>query len=467
MATSLPLPDGLPLDPTSWEQTPLVVQELVIHLLAVIRQQEERMSTLEARIAALEAQRQLNSSNSDRPPSSDPPWVKQKTPGQPQGAPGARPGHPGHRQALLEPTEVIEVQPPACGCGQTVFPGARPYYTHQVIELPDIQMSVRHFVLYEARCSRCGRVTKAPVPPAASAGYGPRFTALLGELSGSQRSSRSAVQEFCRSVLGVPISQGAIQRAVDRVSEALRPHYEAIAVQARRAPVNYIDETGWYQHGVLAWLWVMVNTTFALFKVQASRSHAAFEALIAHWAGIVVSDGYTVYQQWVHGRQTCLAHLIRRARGLAERKEPELAWFGRRVMTELQRLVHWAHAPPTAGAVQTWYARLVHLLDQYRLRKDDAGTLARTLERELGALWTFVVEAGVEPTNNRAERALRFAVLWRRMMQGTYNEKGDRWVERILSVRETCRLRGIPTFPILVEAVSCYFNGRHPDVSWI
>ena len=81
-------------------------------------------------------------------------------------------------------------------------------------------------------------------------------------------------------------------------------------------------------------------------------------------------------------------------------------------------------------------------------RQDEAGTFARTLEREMGALWTFVVEEGVEPTNNRAERALRFAVLWRKMMQGTYNEKGDRWVERILSVRETCRLRGLPTFPV-------------------
>jgi transposase len=89
------------------------------------------------------------------------------------------------------------------------------------------------------------------------------------------------------------------------------------------------------------------------------------------------------------------------------------------------------------------------------------------LERELGALWTFVVEKGVDPTNNRAERALRFAVLCRKMMQGTYNAKGDRWAERILSLRETWRLQGIPTFPALVEAVTCYFNGRHPDVSWI
>ena len=99
------------------------------------------------------------------------------------------------------------------------------------------------------------------------------------------------------------------------------------------------------------------------------------------------------------------------------------------MLAELQRLVHGAQAPPTAGAVQAWYARLVHLLHQYRPRKDEAGTLARTLERELDALWTFVVEAGVEPTNNRAERALRFAGLWRKLMQGTYNEKGDRWDE--------------------------------------
>jgi transposase len=127
-------------------------------------------------------------------------------------------------------------------------------------------------------------------------------------------------------------------------------------------------------------------------------------------------------------------------------------------MAELQQLVHWATAPPTSSEVQTWYARMVYLVAQYRQRQDEAGTFARTLDREMGVLWTFVVEEGIEPTNNRAERALRSAVLWRKMMQGTDNEKGDRWVERILSVRETCRLRGRPTFPMLVEAVTCYFN---------
>jgi transposase len=460
VATSLPVPAGLPLDATSWEQTPLVVRQVVLHLLAIIEQQAKRLAVFEARVSQ-------TSNNSDRPPSSDPPYEKRPTRAGPQGKPGAKPGHPGHQQALLAPMEVIAVKPSACACGQTECLDTSPYYTHQVIELPEIQMLVRHFVLYEAYCPHCGKVTKAQVPPEAAAGQGPRLTALIGELSGPQRGSRSAVQEFCQSALGVHLSRGAVQGAVDRVSEAIAPVYEAIAAKARRATVNYIDETSWYQHGVLAWLWVMVNTTVALFKVQASRNTAAFEALIARWAGILVSDGYGVYCQWLHARQTCLAHLIRRARGLSERKDPELAWFGRRVLAEWQRLVHWATAPPTAGNVQTWYARMVRLLNQYRARQDEAGKFARTLEREMGALWTFVVEAGVEPTNNWAERALRFAVLWRRMMHGSYNQKGDRWVERLLSLRETCRLRGRPTFPVLVDAVTCSFHGQQPDVSWI
>jgi transposase len=85
----------------------------------------------------------------------------------------------------------------------------------------------------------------------------------------------------------------------------------------------------------------------------------------------------------------------------------------------------------------------------------------------MGALWTFVVEAGVEPTNNGSKRVLRFAVLWRKMIRGAYNAKGDCWVERILSVRETCRLQGRLTFPVLVHAVTCSFNGEPPEISWI
>jgi transposase len=257
---------------------------LVVQFLAIIQQQTGRIQVLEARLAELEAHVQQRSHNSNRPPSSNPPYEKRPTRPGLHGKPGAKPGHPGHQQALLAPTEVIEVKPAACAYGQTACLDTSPDSTHQVIELPEIPMHVRHLVLYEASCPHCGTVTKAQVPPEAAAGQGPRLTALIGELSGSQRGSRRAVQEFCQSVLGVPLSRGAIQRAVDRGSAAIAPVYEAIAAEA-----------SWYQHGALTWLWVMVNTTVAVFKVQAHRDTAAFEALIERWAGILVSDGDGVY----------------------------------------------------------------------------------------------------------------------------------------------------------------------------
>ena len=96
-----------------------------------------------------------------------------------------------------------------------------------------------------------------------------------------------------------------------------------------------------------------------------------------------------------------------------------------------------------------------------------AGTFARRLQREGASLWTFLDVHGVEATNNIAERAHRFGVMWRKRSQGTCSEKGNRWVERVLSLRHTCRIRGQPTFPMLVEAVTCLFKGKVPDLRWI
>jgi len=100
-------------------------------------------------------------------------------------------------------------------------------------------------------------------------------------------------------------------------------------------------------------------------------------------------------------------------------------------------------------------------------REDKAGSFARRLQREGETLWTFLDVPGVEATNNIAERAHRFGVLWRKRSQGTCSEKGNRWVERVLSLHHTCRIRGRPTFPLLVDAVSCLFKGEMPDLSWL
>lgn len=162
-----------------------------------------------------------------------------------------------------------------------------------------------------------------------------------------------------------------------------------------------------------------------------------------------------------------MAHLIRTAKGLAEHLDTGIARFGGKVHAELQRLCHMGTERPTVGQWRAWYARFRALITPHTLCENQAGTFARRLLREGESLWVFLDVPGVEPTNNVAERAHRFGVLWRKRSQGTCSEQGNRWVERVLSLRHTCRIRGRPTFPMLVEAVSCLFNGKAPDLSWI
>jgi transposase len=150
----------------------------------------------------------------------------------------------------------------------------------------------------------------------------------MSELAGAYGNGRRMVQTFCASVLQVPISLGAIQQVLDRVAQAIAPHYLAIATQARHAPVSYIDETPWFLAHTLQWLWVMVSDSAAFSMMHPHRSTEAFAALIDDGAGILVSDGYGVDQNWVQARQTCLAHLIRSARGWAARAQPDLAACG-------------------------------------------------------------------------------------------------------------------------------------------
>jgi transposase len=462
-----PLPESatpgwpFPFVPQDWEHTPAAVQAYV-HTL------QDELTQLRGRVEALEARLTQNSTTSHRPPSSDSPYKKprQRTTTTPRKA-GGKPGHPGHRQALLPPTTVHELRPERCPCGQTTFALTRPYHTHQVLELPPMAMEVTHWVLHQGWCPACGCWSKAQVPAEHATGYGPRFSALMGELAGTYGNGRRMVQTFCASVLQVPLSLGAIQKVLDRVAQAIEPHYTALAMQARQAPVNYIDETPWFCTHTLHWLWVMASERVAFYMVHPRRSKEAFAALIDDWVGILVSDGYGVYQNWVARRQTCLAHLIRTARSLAERQHAELAACGTWALAELQRLCHMATAPPTGGEWRAWYARLCKWIDQYHDRADEAGRFARRLLREMDSLWVFLAQHGVEPTNNRAERALRFGVQWRKRSLGTASAKGNRWVERILSLKETCRLHARSTYQVLVDAVASLFTNQQPDLTWI
>jgi transposase len=308
-----PLPEGLTIPAADWQQTPLSVRLAVLTLL-------KRLEMLEARL-------HQNSSNSSRPPSTDVPLKKRqrRMPAADRRKSGAKPGHPGHQQMLLEPTTTVSRFPEACSCGHRGFVDLTLSHMHQVIELPVMHPEVTHWLLHQGRCLLCGTLCKASLPVEHASGYGPRLTAYVGEMAGMVGTSRSAVQALCASVFGIPLSTGAMQKLVERVSEALIPYYHAISEVAHTSLVNYMDETSWLLHGDRNWLWVMANPQAAYFQIHPTRSKAAFAQLIADWRGILVSDGYLVYQHWQGLRQSCFAHLIRTARGLAESVEAGIA----------------------------------------------------------------------------------------------------------------------------------------------
>ena len=449
------LPKGVEIADSDWQRAPQSVIALVLLLLKIIEE--------------LTARLKRDSSNSNRPSSTDNIFApkKRKPEESKKGKPGARKGHKGHRQPLLEPIETRHVEPAPCACGGMEFFARKHYYTHQYIELPKIILPVTHFILYKGRCASCGKIGKGYVPHEYRYCFGPRFTALVAEVAGIAGNSRDTIRSFCASVLGVRISLGTIQKIIDRSSAAVLPYYEAIRDKARASHINHLDETSWRNGGTLHWLWVMVSPLVALFMIHANRSQKAFEQLIGYWNGILVSDNFAVYRKWTNRRQTCLAHLIRQAEALAVRKDKELAACGRWARDELKRLCKMAHEPPTRAEWSAFFARFCRLIDLYIHAENDAGKLVRLLDKEMECLFVFLQEAGVQPTNNFAERTIRFAVLWRKRSFGSNSEKGCRWVERILSLRQTCRLHNKPTFDVLVDATTAYFYGQSPDVSWI
>jgi transposase len=367
----------------------------------------------------------------------------------------------------MEPTETRLLMPERCTCGHCEFDPKKmqPFYTHQHIELPKIQMDITHYILQRCNCPNCGRTVKAQLPQDKTTGYGPRFTAFVGELSGIKAMSRIAVQQLCSSILGISIASGTIQKLVDRTSLSILPIYTRIGQVARGFRCNYIDETSWFTQNNLHWLWAMVNDQVAFYRIDPHRSKKAFEELIQDWDGILISDGYGLYRKWVT-RQTCLAHLIRKADALAERKKADLRRFGEMVAAWLRQLVSFAQSPPTLKEWSDFYTFFLFTITLWEADKTDAGKLARQIRREMNNLWIFL-DYQVEPTNNRAERALRFGVLWRKRSLGTQSEKGNQWVERILSLKETCRLKTKATYQVLVNCLESYFQNSQPDLSWI
>ena len=148
----------------------------------------------------------------------------------------------------LEHSAAFPVQhkdyPASCACGHGALGAPTPYHTHQVIELPLSMCILPIACRTKPLVPAMARYAKPQCQPHGT-GYGPRLTALIGALAAMHRSSRRLVQDFWSSVLHIPVSLRAVPKMMDRASQAIVPHDEAIATLAHHAPVGYIDATPW------------------------------------------------------------------------------------------------------------------------------------------------------------------------------------------------------------------------------
>ncbi len=168
-----------------WQATPEPVRIAFEFLEQQVESLTQRLDELESRISR-------NSGNSNKPPSSDNPFRKNRKRKAVKKPSGAKKGHKGHTQEQMTPTEIVSLKPECCSCGNRRFPEMKPFYIHQVIELPDIKMDVTHFHLHSAVCPKCGVENRAELPPENRTGFGPRLTALIGDLAGNHGNSRTS-----------------------------------------------------------------------------------------------------------------------------------------------------------------------------------------------------------------------------------------------------------------------------------
>ena len=132
---------------------------------------------------------------------------------------------------------VHALRPERCPCGNTTFALTRPYHTHQVLELPPLTIDVTHWVSHQGWRPACGRWSKVQVPAEPATGYGPRFSALMGERAGIYSNGRRMVQTFCASVLQIPISLGAIPAVLILRSAGIDLRFELKTPDHERHPV--------------------------------------------------------------------------------------------------------------------------------------------------------------------------------------------------------------------------------------
>ena len=449
-----------------------VLASLPTEVLALIQWQAAQIERLSARVAELERQLGKNSNNSSKPPSSDHPHSK-PTPVKTKSKRkrGAQPGHPKHIRQLIasdQCQEVIACIPSDCRrCGSELVGTDADPLRHQVWEIPEIKRYVTEYQLHRLVC-RCGCSTCGQLPEGVPTGQaGPQLIAFAGLLMACFRQSKRQAAMFMTLILKQPASPGWLVSLQNRVAEAVKPAYDELAEALPSQPNLSIDESPYKQGRAKSWVWTFVAATFTFFACRLSRAAEVPKQLLGEqFAGQINCDRARMY--WAFDKlQYCWAHLKRDFQGLIDSP----CSIRRRLGHDLMK--------PTKEMFALWKkvrdGTLSHVNFQKQMqpiRQRIESVLLRgyfnglvrgfctDLYENRERLWAFVDTEGIEPTNNAAEQALRHAVIWRKLSFGTQSESGSRFVERMLTVIETCRRQKKDAYGWLTDTVNAHLSNR-------
>jgi len=417
----------------------------------------ERVGKLEAENAELRTRLGQNSTNSSKPPSSDPPGVPRQAKPPSGRKPGGQPGHKRSMRKLVPAEEVDDLQelvPEACRrCGRRLR-GRDPHpLRHQVIEIPAVKAWVVEYLLHALLC-RCGAVTRAELPRGVPRGaFGPMLMSMVALCTVRFRQSKRLAQELLSTLLGVELSLGSISKIERQTSEALAAPVEEAREHVRQQPVANADETGWFEgksagRKARAWLWVLTTSLVTVFQIAKSRGEDIARQMLGDFAGVLGVDRWGAYN-FVDAlrRQLCWSHLLRDFQGFVDRGGKG-AVIGRKLLRQTDLMFAWWHRVRDGTLTRRTFQRRMwpvmeeirRLLRSARVRAEPRTRgMAKAILKLKWALFTFVREPDVEPTNNVAERRVRPAVIARKLSFGTESPAGSRFVERMLTATTTLR----------------------------
>lgn len=453
------MPTGISIE--DWDKTPATMKALLESLLI--------------RLEKLEEQTEQNSS---KPPSSDLTGALKKTNKERSGNKlGGQLGHEGHHRVLKPTSEVNKIvisRPTSCsGCGALLLGEDELPQRHQVSDIPIIQPYITEFQRHSIKCSCCGQKTQAEWPVEMPEGaFGPSVAATVGYLSGEFGLSQRETQQALEGLFGLELGLGSVSRIENQVSAALENIVKEAETEIQSSASVNVDETSWRETRQRFWLWVATTKLLAVFTTINTRGKAGWQTLLGTgYTGIVGSDRWGAYNGFPTAqRQLCWAHIKRDFQKLSER-EGESAEIGKLLLhEEAETFKFWQHVK--LGQLDR--KRFSELMQPIRinlhallirgslLEHAQTARFCKKLLKIENALWTFVDVLEIEPTNNRAEQAIRPAVLWRRRCFGTQSATGSTYVSRILTVTTTLHLQKRNVIAFLTQA--CHAAITHLNI---